>query len=193
MPKLFIPTVYAKDSAPDRFGQLRVGFDAFDSLLASSAPSTIDLNKAQSMWSLNSTTSTSTLGSNHLIFPLKNKNGIDKLSMDMEFVDAVVSYVVDTLGICCHDHQILIVTPQKFSDKVNIQFLNLLLVNEKYQFETATLINQCLMSLYSYNSSVGIVANLGEKIDIVPICNGKNTLYFVENQIKLNHKNNIYQ
>ncbi len=160
-------------------GLVKVGFDAFDALLSSSAPSMIDLNKAQSLWSLNS--NTSGFSSNHLIFPLKNKNAIDKLSMDIDLIDAIISYVVDTLNVTCYDHQIVIITPQKFSDKVNIQFLNLLLVNEKYQFETCTIINQCLMSLYSYNTHVGVVANLGEKIDIIPICNGnlrENTLNY---------------
>lgn len=171
LPTLFVPTVCARD-----FTQLgnkfRVGFEAFDSVLASTAPSTIDLNKAQSMWSLNSTTSISGAGPNHLIFPLKNKKAIDKLSMDIASIDAILEYVVESLNVTCYDHQVVIITPQKFSDRVNVQFLNLLLVNEKYQFETATLMNQTLMSLYSYNSSVGIIANLGEKIDIVPICNG---------------------
>lgn len=69
-----MPTVCARDFT--EIGKLRVGFEAFESHLASSAPSTIDLNKAQSMWSLSSTSSES---SSHLMFPLKNKKAIDKL------------------------------------------------------------------------------------------------------------------
>lgn len=171
LPKMFFPTVCARDFT-NQLGKLRVGFEAFDSVLASSAPSTINLNTAQSTWSLNSTTSLSGAGPNHLIFPFKNKKAIDKLSMDLETIDSIIEYIVETLNITCFDHQIIVITPQKFSDKLNVQFLNLLLVNEKYQFEAASLMNQTLMSLYSYNSTVGIVANLGEKIDIVPICNG---------------------
>jgi actin-related protein len=91
----------------------------------------------------------------------------------MECVEAIISYIVDILNILCSNYHVLIITPQKFSDKVNVQFLNMLLVNEKFQFESVTLINQTLMSLYSYNTNVGIVANLSEKIDIVPYCNGR--------------------
>lgn len=170
LPALFVPTVLARDFG--QVGKLKVGFDAFDSVLASSAPSTIDLNKAQSMWSLNSTTSISGAGPNHLIFPLKNKKAIDKLSMDIASMDAIIEYIVESLNVICHNNQVILITPQKFSDKVNVQLLNLLLANDKYQFEAATLMNQNLMSLYSYNSSIGVIANLGEKIDIVPICNG---------------------
>jgi actin-related protein len=170
LPTIFQPTVCARDSNELGEFKLRIGFDAFDSVLASTAPSTIDLNKAGSMWSLNSTTSISGAG-NHLIHPLKNKKAIDKLNMDIGSIDAIIEFVVDSLNVQCNNHQIVVITPQKFSDKINVQFLNLLLVNEKYQFESATLMNQTLMALYSYNSTVGVVVNLGEKIDIVPICN----------------------
>ena len=95
------------------------------------------------------------------MFPLKNKKAIDKLSMDIAAIDSIIEYVVETLNIACSDHEIVVITPQKFSDRVNVQFLNLLLANDKYQFEAATLINQTLMALYSYNSTVGVVANLG--------------------------------
>ncbi len=154
-----MPTVCARDSS--QLGKLRVGLDAFDSVLSSSAPSTFDLNKAQSMWSLNSTGSLSPSSSSNLMFPLKNKKAIDKLSMDIAAIDSIIEYVVEALNITCSDHEIVVITPQKFSDRVNVQFLNLLLANDKYQFEAATLINQTLMALYSYNSTVGVVANLG--------------------------------
>jgi len=165
LPEIFIPTVCSRD--PNQINRLRVGFDAFDSLLSSSAPSTIDLNKAQSMWSLNSTSS----GHSRLVFPLKNKTAIDK-SIDMDSIDEILAYVVDTLNVTCEEHQIVVITPQRFSDKVNIQFLNMLLTGEKYRFEAVTLINQSLLSLYSYSAALGVVVNLSEKIDITPICNG---------------------
>ena len=104
LPKLFVPTVCARD-----FNQLenklRVGFDAFDSVLASTAPSTIDLNRAASMWSLNSNSSSSGSSSGgHLMFPLKNKKAIDKLNMDITSKDAIIEYIVTSLNINCTDH-----------------------------------------------------------------------------------------
>lgn len=72
MPRLFAPTVCSKAFSPN--GKLKAGFDAFDFLLGSSAPSTIDLRKSLSSWSLNSTNSSS-----QLVFPFRNKNAIDKV------------------------------------------------------------------------------------------------------------------
>lgn len=169
LPKIFIPTVCSRD--PSQNGKLRVGFDAFDSILASSATSTIDLRKSLSSWSLFSQNGNGY--ASQLIFPLRGKNAVDKSNVDMECMEAVVEHVVDTLNISSRDHHVVIVTPQKMNDKVNVQFLNLLLSAEsKFQFESVTLINQSLLALYAYNSAAGVVANLGEKIDIVPWSNG---------------------
>ena len=162
LPKLFIPTVCAKDLNNNRY---KVGFDAFDFLMSSSAPSTIDLHKSMSTWSLASTCSP-------LIFPLKTRGSIDKLNFDIDSIEAILAYVVETLNLSCPDYQIVVVTTHKLTDKTNIQFLNMLLTGSKFNFKSATIINQTLLTLYSYNSNVGVVANLGEKIDIVPICNG---------------------
>lgn len=91
----------------------------------------------------------------------------------MESMEAIVGHVVENLNISSgENYEVIIITTHKLSDKVNVQFLNMLLGGEKFKFESATIINQTLMSLYAYNSSIGVVANLGEKIDIVPICNG---------------------
>lgn len=94
----------------------------------------------------------------------------------MDSMEAIVAHVVENLNIVCENYEVIIITTHKLSDKVNVQFLNMLLGADKFKFESATIINQTLMSLYAYNSSIGVVANLGEKIDIVPICNG---LYYI--------------
>lgn len=144
---------------------MKVGFDAFDFLLGSSAPSTIDLRKSISSWCLTSS-------NGQLIFPLKNRNGIDKLNVEVESIETIISYVVDNLNVSSEDTEILLITSHKLTDRLNTQYLNYLLSGENYNFKSATIINQSLMSLYSYNANIGIIVNLGEKIDIIPICNG---------------------
>ena len=92
----------------------------------------------------------------------------------MESIEAIIGHVVENLNIVCENFEVVIITTHKLSDKVNVQFLNLLLGSDKFKFKSATIINQTLMALYAYNSNIGVIANLGEKIDIVPICNGIN-------------------
>lgn len=136
--------------------------------MGSSAPSTIDLRKSISSWSLCSSNQTSS----QLIFPFKNKTGIDKLNVELDSIEAILTHVVDTLNIQCAHTECLIITSHKLTDKLNVQYLNLLLLNEKFKFKSASILNQTLMALYSYNANVGVIANLGEKIEIVPICGG---------------------
>ena len=57
-----------------------MGFDAFDSILASSATSTIDLRKSLSSWSLFSQSGCAS----QLIFPLRSKNAVDKVTIDRD-------------------------------------------------------------------------------------------------------------
>lgn len=90
----------------------------------------------------------------------------------MDSMEAIVGHVVENLNIACENYEVIVITTHKLSDKVNVQFLNMLLNQDKFNFKSATIINQTLMALYAYNSSIGVIANLGEKIDIVPICNG---------------------
>lgn len=155
LPQLFVPTVCSRNQNL----KLNVGFDALDYLLSSTAPSTIDLHKSISMLSLGSNMNQN---GSQLIFPLRTKSNIDKLNMDIESIEAIFDYVVESLDICCPDYQILVITTHKLSDKVNFQFLSLLLEKEKFRFDSAVIINQTLLTLYAYNSNVGIVANLGK-------------------------------
>ena len=87
-----------------------------------------------------------------------------------------ISKIFQKYFIFLYFAKVLIVTPQKFGDKTNVQFINMLL--EKYNFNSVTLINQALLVLYAYTSNTGIVVDLGEKIDILPICNGIKTKIF---------------
>jgi hypothetical protein len=173
MPELFFPTVCAKETTSTTpTPTYRVGFEAFDSMLASCAPSTIDLRKTNSMWSLNSTMAPLT----NLIFPLKNKTQVDKANnIDIECIEAIFTFIIDQLNIRneIRSYQVLVITPQKLNEKINVQLLNSLLMNEqKYGFSAVTILSQSLLPLYMYNSLTGVVVNLGEKIDIIPMSNG---------------------
>ena len=72
------------------------------------------------------------------------------------------------------EYELVLITPHKFNDKLNADCLNMLLGGGKalLNFQSATIIPQTLLTLYAYNANAGVVVHLGEKIDIVPICNG---------------------
>lgn len=62
----------------------KIGFDAFNT-----SPSNDEQRKSE-----------------QLIFPLKSKNAIDKLGIDMDCVDAILNFIVTTLNITSNEYQV---------------------------------------------------------------------------------------
>jgi actin-related protein len=108
--------------------------------------------------------------SSQLIFSLKSRNSVHQFGIDFDCLKAIFNYIINELSIETNDYQILLVTPHKYSDKINIEFIKLLI--EQLKFSAITIINQSLLVLYSYNVTSGIIVNLSEKIEITPICDG---------------------
>ena len=61
-------------------------------------------------------------------------------------------------------------TPGNLSDKTKEQFMNILI--NKFNVVGANMVNQTLLSLYSYNSTTGVVVDVGERLEIVPVTDG---------------------
>lgn len=143
LPQIFMPNICSRDINNKTY---KVGFDVF---------------QAQS---------DGVRKNEQLIFPLKSKNAVDKLGLDIVCIEAVIENIIKRLNINNEDYEVLLITPHKYGDKVNIQFLNLFL--DKLSFASLTLLTQSLLVLYAYNCNTGVIVNLGEKIDILPISNG---------------------
>lgn len=107
---------------------------------------------------------------NQLIFPLKSRNSLHQFGIDFDCLKAIFNYIIRELSLETNDYQVLLITPHKYSDKIHVEFIRLLI--EQLNFSAITIINQSLLVLYSYNVSSGIIVNLSEKIEITPICNG---------------------
>ena len=61
-------------------------------------------------------------------------------------------------------------TPGNFSDNIKEQFMNMLINN--FLVKGANIMNQSLLALYSYNATSGIVVDVGERLEIVPVTDG---------------------
>ena len=62
-------------------------------------------------------------------------------------------------------------TPGNFSDNIKEQFMNMLINN--FRVKGANIMNQSLLALYSYNATSGIVVDVGERLEIVPVTDGR--------------------
>lgn len=67
--------------------------------------------------------------------------------------------------------KVMLATPHKFSTMLQEEVLNILLT--RLQVKAANIVNQSLLTPYLYNATSGIVVDIGERIDIVAITDGK--------------------
>ena len=67
-------------------------------------------------------------------------------------------------------------TPGNFSDKIKEQFMDILV--NRFNVIGANIVNQTLLALYSYNSTTGVVVDVGERLEIVPVTDGQYLSYW---------------
>ena len=60
--------------------------------------------------------------------------------------------------------------PGNFSDKIKQHFMDILV--NRFHVIGVNIVAQTLLSLYSYNSRSGIVVDVGERLEIVPVTDG---------------------
>ena len=65
--------------------------------------------------------------------------------------------------------------PGNFSDKIKQHFLDILV--NRFHVVGVNIVSQTILSLYSYNSRSGIVVDVGERLEIVPVTDGKSPGY----------------
>ena len=62
-------------------------------------------------------------------------------------------------------------SPGNFSDHIKECFMNILIKN--FHVQGVNIMNQSLLALYSYSARSGIVVDIGERLEIVPVTDGK--------------------
>ena len=64
----------------------------------------------------------------------------------------------------------MISTPQSIGDKLKESLMKLLL--DQFHLRGVCMVSQSLLALYSYNSTSGILVDIGERMEILPIYDG---------------------
>src|SRR6218665_2628276 len=66
--------------------------------------------------------------------------------------------------------QIMFSIPTNFSDKIKSQFVDLLV--NRFNVGAINMVCQTILSLYSYNATSGVVVDIGDRIEILPVADG---------------------
>ncbi|XP_062617675.1 uncharacterized protein LOC134279321 isoform X2 [Saccostrea cucullata] len=95
---------------------------------------------------------------------------VDKFSIDMSTIGAVFKKVFTDLKVEPSEYWLMISTPQNLGDKIRAGLMETLI--DKYGVQGVCMVMQSLLALYSYNATSGIIVDVGERMEILPIYDG---------------------
>jgi len=105
-----------------------------------------------------------------LVHPLKPSNKISKYMLDMEGVSGLIRTAIRQLNVDASTYEIQVSIPRQLNQATQAELTRLLF--EEFRVQSVNLTHQSILSLLSYDSKSGIVVDIGERIDIIPIMDG---------------------
>ncbi|GAB6021406.1 hypothetical protein CHUAL_004016 [Chamberlinius hualienensis] len=114
--------------------------------------------------------STSVRLNSTLTFPLRPSNKITKFTVDMVAVKGILTKVFEDLNVDPSDYEIQLSLPRSFPFKSQTDVLDLLMT--EFGVQGVNLMAQTVLALCSYNTTSGIVVDIGERLEVVPIVDG---------------------
>ena len=71
--------------------------------------------------------------------------------------------------------QVMVSLPANLSDKMKERLMEIFV--KEFHVKGVNMVNQSVLALYSYNTRSGIIVDIGERLEIVPVTDGSFTLY----------------
>ena len=107
-----------------------------------------------------------------LIYPRKHSLRMDhqNSSVKITAVHAIIESVLLQLNVQARDCYLLLVLPSTVPEQERSGLIELLL--ETFAFSGIYLQEQAILALYSYNTTSGVVVDMGDHMDVVPVIDG---------------------
>ncbi|XP_063444872.1 uncharacterized protein LOC134725177 isoform X2 [Mytilus trossulus] len=105
-----------------------------------------------------------------LIKLVEPSNKVDKFAIDMEMMSAVFDYIFKGLKADSAKYWIMLSTPYKLGDAAMSSLMKIL--TDRFNVKGVCMVMQSLLALYSYNATSGIIVDIGERMEILPIFDG---------------------
>ncbi|XP_067128833.1 uncharacterized protein [Centruroides vittatus] len=112
-----------------------------------------------------------------LSFPVLPSAKITKYTFDVERFPNLLTKVFQELNVNPSQFKVQLCIPRSFSLQTQIIVVKTLL--EEFGVQAINLTHQAIASLYAYNATSGIVVDIGDRLDILPIIDG----YIVESGV----------
>lgn len=103
-------------------------------------------------------------------FPLRPSAKITKFTVDLQSVKGLLSKVFYELNVDPSDYQIQLSLPRSFPFQSQTEVLDLLMT--EFGIRAVNLTAQTVLALCSYNTTSGVVVDIGERLEVIPIVDG---------------------
>ncbi|KAF8790066.1 Actin-like protein [Argiope bruennichi] len=113
----------------------------------------------------------------NLSFPLRPSIKIIKHSLDVSLVGGIFKQIIKDLKVDPTNYTIQVCLPRTISIQDQNTLVKLLL--EDMNVQSVSLTHQAILTLYAHNVSTGIVVDIGDRMDILPVVDG----FVVENGV----------
>jgi len=112
--------------------------------------------------------------SSSVSYPVRQSHKISKYSMDLNAIASLLSKIFHDLKVDPKNFKLLISVPRMLNQVTQAELLRIIF--EKFGCPGVSVMHQAVLALFSYNATSGVVVDIGERLDIVPIIDG----YIVE-------------
>ncbi|KAL5013271.1 hypothetical protein ScPMuIL_007541, partial [Solemya velum] len=134
-------------------------------------PSVTAINKASKQLVLGSDCYKPEIRQNFtLSYPVRPTNKVDKFNIEVNVMPIVFQKIFADLKVKPEEYLVMLSTPQNLSDKLREGLMKILV--DKYHVMGVCMVQQSLLALYSYNATSGIIVDIGERMEILPIYDG---------------------
>jgi len=106
----------------------------------------------------------------HLSNPLIPSKKVDKYSVDLVALCGLLLRVFKDLQVDPKKYELQLSVPRNFNDKTKAAIASLLF--DEFEVKAVNMGHQTVFTLHSYCATTGIVVDIGERMDIVPIVSG---------------------
>ncbi|KAF2365593.1 Pleckstrin domain [Trinorchestia longiramus] len=108
--------------------------------------------------------------SSSISFPIRPSHRISKYTVDLTAVSSLLSKVFSELKVDPRSYNLQISVPRVLNQHTQSELIKILF--EKFGVKGVNITHQSILALYAYNATSGIVVDIGERMDIIPVTDG---------------------
>ncbi|PVD24873.1 hypothetical protein C0Q70_15362 [Pomacea canaliculata] len=106
----------------------------------------------------------------NLFYPVQPSGKIEQFNINVELMSAIFRKIFSDLNINPSNYMVMLSTPQKLSDSLRAALMDSLI--DDVGVQGVCMVQQSLLALYSYHTTSGIIVDIGNRIEILPIYDG---------------------